>query len=304
MNIILTYSNDIETVSKAFRIRSLNSEDYAYERRLHGEALNGSYAESPVGYRRLVTIVFEPLLADKEKLFFLYAWCIAKSKYVLFYVNSYGEVVDSSEGTETTIAVTLPDTQLRFFHERNASFANVLTLELVEKGTNYIIDDGTVKTLKPVYSPGGEGISGDTCTYLVNLVDESNVEIMKKPLTFLQGEYETKDFGYRHVFTIDFGPLSEISQRQWLRDFFLWRNKRLDTTAIDPLNGKVFTIVAAEERLSWREVAGMAEAKATSVRFIEQAIQTVGEEYNAPPSSEHDFQLDTDQLDDTNAVIG
>jgi hypothetical protein len=267
-------------------------------------ALNGSFAESPVGYRRMVSVDFEPLQDNKQALFFLFSWCIAKIKYITYYTNYVGQVVNPSAGTANSIQVAFLNEDLSFEHEKNALFANAFTLEMVEEATNYNVDDGSVRILKPIYSPIGTGVAGNTFTCYANLVDQSSIGIFKTQFRYIHGVPESRDFGYHHALTLDTGLLSDAGERQWVRDFLLRQNKQIDTTAIDPYNGKVFDVVFAGEKLEWRSVQGLSEAKATTLVFKEKSLRTTPERYVSMASNEHDFTLDSDQLDDTNSILG
>ena len=305
MTITLTYQNAISVNSRDFKVYSMNADDCEFERRCYGEAFTGNLIENPLGYRRIVGIDFEPLQDDKEALFFLFAWCTAKIKRITYFINADCLFVDQEQATGTsTVTVSYLKTDLSFLHDKNAFFANSFTIEAIESRTSFIIDDGSTKILKPVYGPAGVGIDGGTFTCYVNLVDQSSIEIHKYPVKYLRGDPETLDFGYRHLLSIDTGAIIDPVQREWLRDFCLWKNKKIDTTGIDPYNGKVFDVVCADEKLAWQFINGVEGAKTTHLLFKEKNLRLTIEQYTRPPSSQRKFTLDTDQFDDSTVQIG
>jgi len=310
LTIKLQYSDDV-TTWRLFKIISMNADDCEFERRLH-KGLNGNCVETPVGFRRIVTIEFEPLRDDKGALFFLYAWSLSGLKEVIYYTNAFGQVIDPGfdsygnplSGEEHSVRVTNLNGLLQFQHEKRVYFANSFTLELIEMEMQKIEDDGTTRIFKPVYGTSVAGITGNTFICSVNLIDQSSIEIQKYPVRFIHGDQETRDYGYRHALEIDTGPIISIAERQWIREFCLWKNKKIDTTEIDPYNGRVFDVVFSDERLQWRAISGIQEAKGTILNFKEMNLRNSVEAYTTEPSPYHEFILDTDQLDDTQIIIG
>ncbi len=310
LTIKLQYTNDV-TSWRLFTIFTLNVEDCEFERRMK-TGLAGNCVETPIGYRRKVTIDFAPLKDDKQALFFLFAWCLSNKKEVVYYTNSSGHIFDPGfdsygnplSGDVQTIEVAYIKNEVQFQHEKNAYFGNGFSLELIESNLQQIEDDESVRIFKPIYTPVGGGITGNTFTCYVNLVDQSSIEIQKYPIRFIHGNQETRDYGYRHAFEIDTGAITTAEERNWIRDFCLCKNKQIDTTAIDSYNGRVFNVVYADEYLQWKFTHGIQEAKTVVLKFKEKVLRTLVEEYTSVPSPYHEFILDTDQLDDTNIIIG
>lgn len=304
----LTYSG-VNSGSRVFDTYSINVEDVDFKRRMHS-GLDGSLVETNIGYRRVVSISFKPLLDDKQALFFLYAWALASTKQVIYYTNASGHVFapafdsDSvaASGTGNTLTVVFQGKSLLFEHDQSFFVANQFTLELVESSWTNFVQPGVTKILKPIYTPTGHGISGNTFSCYVNLLDQSSVDFLKNVFVFADENVESLEFGYRHNLAIDTGLVYSQTERNWLRDFCLSDSKQVDTRSIDSLNGKLFDVVYAGDGLRWRMVQGLGEGKAVGLEFKEKSIRTVAETY-VPPSA-HEFILDTDVLDGTDVVVG
>lgn len=289
----------------------IKSEDVEFEKRLHS-LLNRGYAETNVGYRRVFEIDLFPFNDDKSKLYNLYYWMTSNEKWIAWYTNSSGHTVEptftsdvlDAGFTRNTCKVVYYDNSIGFNHSDSSFFLNNIKLKCYESGLNQISDTGVTRTLKPSYDKSGLGISGNTFTCFVNLVDQSSAEVAKTQMKFVNGNYGSRDFGYLHTLTIDFGAITTLAQREWLRDFCLWGSKNIDTTGIDSYNGRVFDVVLDGSALNWSLINGLSEAKGTTLTFKEKTLRRTIENYIEPPSSKHQFQLDVDALDDSNTYLG
>lgn len=267
MTATLTYADTAGSdISRDFSIYGIHWADVEYERFLH-EAGDHSFIEKPVGYRYAIQADFRPLKDDLEKRFFLYRYLLGNNRR-LTYESSMRLLAFRGE-------------TLEFNFMDNLSFGDVFSMSFVERSLRYVTDNGSLRTLKPIYRGWDDG---DVGTYVVNLVDSSSAKLKKKDLDFTGGARDDPAWAYNHVWTIDFGTVIDATKRQWLIELPLWKNKKIDLSEIypdqyyDPIE-----IVSPDMKLQWRFEDGVQPALATAMTFIEKNPNTIGEELKPIP---------------------
>jgi hypothetical protein len=275
--VTLTYADSSSNDhSMAFGIYGIHWADVEYERFLH-EASDHSFTEKPVGYRYGVRIDFFPLHDNLEKRFFLYAYLLGTNRRATF--------------ESTTRLLAFRGDALEFTFVDNLSFGDAFSMYLVERSLRYVTDNGSTRTLKPLYHGWDDS---DVGSYVVNLVDSASVKLKKKDLDFTGGARDDPTWAYNHVWTVDFGTVLDSTKQQWLIELPLWKNKKIDLSDIypdqyyDPIE-----IVSTDMELRWRFEDGVQPALAAKMTFLEKSPRTTAEQltpipwqlvYLAPPA--------------------
>lgn len=283
--VVLQYTAGALTEGMSFDIFRLSYLDAEFEKVLHDlKNSRGGYREDIIGYRLKTMIEFQPLQADKAKLFFLYKFATGTNR----------AVVSSDFGTRQ---VNLVESDLKFDFLNKAKVGDAFSLDLIDEQVSTIGDDGSTRVLKTTYTPGGDTAEG---TYYVDLVNENDIQLTRKFLKFSGGARGDSVLGYLHTPPIEFGPVANYAKKIWLRDFCLWGKKQLDTTLSDPVNGQVYDVVCLEMGIKWDFVNGIKDAFSTKLRFAEKNARVTAEiaiSTSPPPSPGGEFILDTDTLD-------
>lgn len=288
MQSVLSFDFGGGSFDKIFQIYSANPYGVEYFKREH-ESMGGVLSEDSVGYRRLFEIDFQPLGADKQASYFLSLFMAGKNRQI---------TIDA-----TTYPVTIPESYLKFDFYDQVYFANAFSLKFMERGTfRRITDTGSTRILKPIYTPAGQGISGETLTIMCNLEDEYSIEARKHNLKFINENVDDVALGYRHILNIDFGYIKDSAYRDWLIDFALWGHKQIDLTGIDSLNGKVYDVIFGDKQLLFPFSRGVKDALTCKTVFKEKTLHTDFEAYTAPSP----FILDDNTLGvlDNNNYLG
>jgi hypothetical protein len=268
----LTYDLGQSTVVRTYEVYGMDITDVELERRLI-RLLDGSFVEYPVGYRYRMRAELKPLLGDKAKLFDLQGFFIGRNKKVRL-LDDEKELMGSRNvsGTADTIDFEYVD---------GLVFGNRITLDLVEKETRTITDDGSTRILKPVYGFSAS-LSGNTLTVPANLVDEGSLNLYRHQLDFFGGNVDEVCRAFNRSFTLDLGVISDSDHWTWLIEFALWKNKQLDLSAIDPLNyPNPISVVCADEKMVWKTRLGLIKPAtklfgglSISMKFFEKTAQT------------------------------
>jgi hypothetical protein len=255
--------------------------------------LNGGWAENPVGYYYEMEIDFAPI-PSKEDVFWMQGFAFGSNRQIQ--LNPPDNDIQS---------VTIDGNSLKYEFFDGVSFANGFKMNFAERGLRTITDDGNYRVFRPSYSMSHYSGNivyglGSEYTKFVNLCDDCSIEVLKNDLNFIDGQRDDVSFGFLHNFVIDFGVIDSAAQRTWIIEFCLWRNKRIDTTLIDPDNGRVYDVVFPDDKLTWNFDNGMHEALATTLVFQAKDLMTTPEEYL---TSGDVFILDESELD-SGKVLG
>jgi hypothetical protein len=278
----LQYTLSGTTYNKDLEILAANFVGFEIETKLH-KGLNGAFVEAPVGYRRKMTIQFAPLGLTKENVFWLHGFAVGTQREVQF---------------ESILPdfVAMPGEWMTFDYFEKTFFANSWTVSLVEKTLRTITDTGSTRILKPTYTPmSSDSLVGETLTRYVDFVDECSIGVVKKDLRFLNGNPDDIPFALWHKFDIDFGYV-EADRFDWLIEFCLWGLKQLDTTLLDPDDGKVFDIVFADKQIQFEFGDNIHKATTLKLTFYERLPRTTPEPF-VPPAGPTTFILDESKLD-------
>lgn len=274
MTVDLQYSDGFATYTRTFQILGVHYEDAELETRLH-KGLAGGYVQDSVGYHVLTTVDFQALKGDRQSLFWLYAFCFGTDRLVAF---------DNPDVGIENRAVTLLGTSLPIHYMNNVKYLDQFSMKFSEKALHLTGDDGsTTRILKPVYTPQATTIVGDTMTTYINLLDEGSVELVKKDFRFSgTGNRDDIAWGYLHHFTLDTGAVAGTTNRTWLRDFCLWKNKQIDTRTMDPDNGIITNVVFDGKKVEWKFLNGVKDARATTLKFFEKTARTTTQIFVPP----------------------
>jgi len=260
---------DTDTHDKVFNVYGLHYEDSEFERNLHHSEITGKYREDNIGYRTKFDIDFMPLQNDKVSLFFLQDFFLSKDKRIVF--------SDPDEGiVDLDTLVSLRDENLNFDFMNQTYFANAFTLSFTTRSIYTVADDGSTRRIVLYYVPD----DGANENYYCNLEDDSSLIFLKRNLSFVGGGRDDLSFAFSHKLSIDFGEVKGIAKREWLRDFCLWGKKEVDTRQIDPVNGKVYSVVCLSEGVKWEFQNGVKNALVTSLVFVEKDPRTESEIVN------------------------
>lgn len=287
---LLYVDSDENIQSRDFDVYGGNVSDVHFIKKNH-KLLNGGWAESPAGYYYEMEIDFAPI-PSKEDVYWMQGFVFGANRQIQ--LNAPDEDIQS---------VTIKDGALTYDFFDNVSFANGFRMNFCERGLRTVTDDGSTRILKPSYSQShllGSINAGGEFVFFSNLTDDCSVEIEKENLEYIDGQVDDVAFGFRHKFRIDFGIVHSEAQRQFLVEFCLWRNKRIDTTAIDTDNGRLYDVVFLDDTLHWEFDSGLKETLSTVLEFEGKDLMTTPETYL---TSDDVFILDESELD-SGKVLG
>lgn len=273
--ITLAWTNGAGSHSREFDVYSVNKSSYELQRGMH-RLLNGGISEWNLGYRRLIDVDFAALDNDKFSLFDLYDFLIAGDNRSITFEGETWDVVPIEDDVD-------------FEYMNEIFFANAFTLHFIERTLTQVNDTGIIRTLVPLYTPSGQGITGadgQVLSVYVNLVDDSSAELFKINFKSINGNHSDYTPGYRHRLIVDFGRVETPEFRQWLLEYCLWQHREIDTTQIDPVNGKVYTVVLEDDSLRMEFREGVRDAESTTLNFLEKTLRTETEVAITPPEEE------------------
>ena len=262
--VTLRYVSGSSTFSETFDCFQVNPYQVELEKLLHDEA-NGGIIEDNIGYRRRTIIDFAPLMRDLTKLYFLFGFAASNARTV---IGDFG-----------TREVVLMDKSLPFQFLDKFKLGDAFKLTLIDKDVSRISDDGSTKVLTLTYRPGGGSAAG---TYYVDLEDEDTIELVKEPLSFIDGGRDDTTLGYRHKLIVEFGP-TPTGKIDWLTEFCLWGKKQIDTTACDPVGGLVYDVVLLDKEIPWQITDGVKDVVGVTLNFTEKAARITTENPPEPP---------------------
>lgn len=267
-SVTLTYKIGATTYSKAFDVYSVNPYNVELFRRLH-IGIAGQASEKNTGYRSVIDVLFAPLNYDKSLSFWLIGFfALGNTRTITFEAVTYN--------------VTIKDKNISFDFDSTTFFGNSWTVRFYEMATKYITDTGSTRILKPLYVPGGQGISSETLSIYVNLADDLSSEAVKTNLNFVNDDDEDLSYAYAHLIQIDFGPIQVAAYRTWINEFVQWNHKQIDTTAVDPVNGKVYDVVFMDNKVEYQFEAGVKDAMSVTLLFREKTPRTALEAVAGP----------------------
>jgi len=277
----LTYTYIGSTIGQDFNIYAANVIDFELERVIF-KGLNGGYSENTIGFRRAISLDFAPL-DNKALSYFVMGFCFGEDRKV---------TIDG-----TTYDVTIESEEQAFEYIENVRFGNAFSMQLKERTLTPNPDDDSPMTLTPIYA-GTDGTAGN---YLCQLVQDDPIVIAKKNFQFIGGNRGDASFGYLHKLIIQFSPITDPAKVDWLRNFVLWKHKSIDTTTIDPVNGKVYDVVfdPTASGVQYTYNYGVRANPVTTLVFVEETLRTEAEiatPVGAP------FTLDSSTLDGTDVL--
>lgn len=289
MYVTLSYNLASTNFNKDFKILSANFVDVEIETKLH-KGLNGAFEESPIGYRFTTKIDFEPIGLTKEDVYWLYGFVLGNGREGQF------------NGDATTLRdVSFVGDALEFDYFEETFFANGFSLLLIENQLRTITDTGSTRIFKPTYSSATfDDLSGETLTRFVDFVDENTIGVVKKDFRFINRTPDDLSFTYYHKLAVNFGYVN-ADRMNWLIEFCLWKNKQIDTTLLDPANGKVFDVVFAGKEMKFEFENGVQAATTLKLMFYERLPRATPEEY-VPSVTGDPFILDVSELDGTDFI--
>ena len=263
MQVTLSYSGASPS-TMAFDVYSVHYLDVEFEKS-NAKGVNMSYVENTIGYRWKTSVDFAPLNEDKTKLYWIYGFLIGTSRTV---TGDFG-----------TRNVTITGNALNFSFMDGIRYGDAFTLEMLDQTLSTVTDDGSTRTLQLSYVP----FYGSTVDqFYVSLVDVSSVDLSYFGFKFVGGNRDDICTSYAHKLVIDFGLVMDTSKRTRLLEFALWKNKRIDTTAIDPVYGQVFDVVCVDNGMSWKLEDGVNEATSITMSFIERNARAIVEGTTPP----------------------
>lgn len=275
--VTLAYTLSSVNYSRDFKIYSASVDDVELQKTVK-KSLAGNLFESAVGYRYLVSIDFAPLgsgsFTQKEDAYWLYGFKIGAARTVTF------------DGVTRNVVVEI-DGGLQFNFFNGVSFAAGFSMSFYETSIRTVSDTGSVLTIRPTYTPNIHNLLFGVLRHTVDFCDELSVEAETYPLTFVNGNHDDVSYGYRHRFRVDFPPVLDASQRDWLVDYCLWTNKQLDTRDIDVDNGVCVDVVVEDAQMKWTLENGVKGLPSLSLTLIEKTMRTVPEVYVEPPPDVH-----------------
>lgn len=230
--------------------------------------ISGKLDEKFTGYRRVIDVEFAPIGYDKVILAWLWGFAKGSARTV---------AIDG-----TTYNVTIVGDTLAFDFQQGTFFGDSFAIRFAEQTLSSITDTGSTRIFKPLYTPAGEGIVSETMSLYCNIADDIGIEVVKHDLDFLNRDKDDLSYAYRHVLTIDTGPIYKTALRNWLSDFVQWQHKQIDTTAIDAVNGQIYTVMFEGASLAWQLADGMKDIVQATLVFKEKTPRTGIEIFSAP----------------------
>jgi hypothetical protein len=226
-------------------------------------SISGNLSEKTIAYRRRIDVDFVPLGYDKTLSYWLYGFMKGSARQVTIGATTYD--------------VTVMGSTLQFDFQNGTFFGDAFSISFCEGTPSYITDTASTRILVPLYSPVGEGISSETGSVYVNLCDDLGIEVIKYDLDFVDFNKEDLSYAYRHVITIDTGPVIKTALKDWLDEFVQWGSKQIDTTSIDPVNGQVYDVVFAGDGIDWQLVDSVHNIVSAVLVFKETTPRTTAE---------------------------
>ena len=232
------------------------------------ESIRGKLSEKFVAYRRVITVEFAPVEGNKTAIGFLYGFLFGSSRQLTFNAITYDVTIDGNSQTFDFLEGTF--------------FGDSFSITFYEKGISTITDTESTRIFKPKYSAEGEGISSETLSLYVNLVDDIAAEVIKHDFRYIDDVMDDSAYSYRHVITIDTGPIYKSALKDWLDEFVQWGSKQIDTTSSDPMFGTVYNVVFDGDGIDWQLVDGVHGVVSAVLVFKEIEPRTSAETFAGP----------------------